>query len=132
MAWGCSNEGYQAWYAAHIPHAAGGSADRGCDNWWKYIVDADARLAPCSAAECSPAYAKDQSCTADDQCASHHCSCQGTRMLCSDVAGRACANANWDRCMVDEECISGVCGCNGGPPPKLCLPSGYPRDCSPP
>jgi len=136
-AWGCTNYGFQAWYAAHLPHRAGGSIERGCNNWWKYIADPDGRLAPCSGTDCSPQYAILQSCTADDQCVSHHCSCQGSgvgsRMLCSDAAGRACPNPTWDPCLVDEDCLSGVCGCNGGPPPKVCLPNElYPRDCTPP
>jgi hypothetical protein len=132
-AWGCSNEGFQAWYAAHIPHAAGGSIERGCNNWWKYIADSDGRLSACSGDGCGPEYAKGQSCASDAQCASRHCSCQGSRMLCTEAAGPACPNPTWDPCTFDEDCLSRVCGCNGGSPPKKCLPDErYPRECTPP
>ncbi len=132
-AWDCSGEGYQAWFASHVPHAAGESAELGCNNWWKYVADPDGHLSPCSGADCSPSYATGRSCVSDAQCASHHCSCQNSRMVCSDAAGAACPNPNWDKCMVDQDCVSGVCGCNNSPPPKLCLPDeNYPRQCLPP
>jgi hypothetical protein len=131
-AWGCSNERFQAWWAAHLPHVAGGSTQRGCDNWWKYIVDPDGRLAPCTGDGCKPEYERGHACVGDQQCATQHCSCQAGHMACTDVAGPACPNPDWDSCMIDADCQSGVCGCNGAAPPKVCLPGGYPRDCAPP
>jgi hypothetical protein len=132
-AWSCSNEGYQAWYEAHFPHFAGGSPDHGCSNWWKYVADLDGRLASCTGDACLPQYGKGRSCTSDDQCGSRHCSCQNSRMVCSDAAGPACPNDNWLPCVVDSDCRSGVCGCNDGPPPKVCLPTpDYPRTCNSP
>jgi hypothetical protein len=132
-AWSCTTEGYQAWYASHFPHFAGGAPDHGCNNWWKYIADPDGRLASCSGDSCLPEYPKGHACTGDDQCATRHCSCQASYMVCSDAPGPACPNINWEACVVDGDCRSGVCGCLGGQPPKVCLPdTSYSRVCGTP
>src|SRR5260221_160777 len=82
--WGWSGDGLQAWYAAHLPHTAGGVLDRDCNTWWKYVADVDGTLRRCTRDACGPAYATGWPCAVDDQCASRHCSCQGSHMLCSE------------------------------------------------
>jgi hypothetical protein len=91
--WGCDGDGYQAWWQLHVPHAAGESSERGCNNWWKYVADIDGRLTPCSGTNCDPSYPVGRSCTSDAQCASHHCTCLSSRRVCTDsadAAGPAC------------------------------------------
>jgi hypothetical protein len=91
-AWGCDGDGFQAWWQLHVPHAAGESTERGCYNWWKYVADNDGRLKPCTGTGCNPSFAQGRSCTSDLQCATRHCSCQSSRMVCTDAAGPACLN----------------------------------------
>jgi len=131
-AWHCSNDGFQTWYAQHIPHAAGRSSGNTCNNWWQYIADYDDRLPTCAGNGCKPGYALGAPCATDSQCASTHCACQGASMKCVAVGGSACPAPSWAPCVVPEDCISGVCGCNDSAPPRVCLPdASYPVSCSP-
>ena len=79
-----------------------------------------------------------EACSADDQCQSSRCGCNGGQQpepvcLPSPDYPKDCPSdpaENWSACAVDDDCLSGWCGCNGGSD-LVCLPTtDYPKDCT--
>ncbi|MDQ3099288.1 MAG: DNRLRE domain-containing protein [bacterium] len=43
-AWGCTQEGYLAWWFKHLPRYAGTAPDGKLNDWWEYIMDPNKAL----------------------------------------------------------------------------------------
>jgi hypothetical protein len=76
-----------------------------------------------------------ESCTADADCATNRCGCNGAaKMVCLPSAAypKTCTppKANWEPCGSDAECATDRCGCNGASA-MVCLPNAdYPKTCN--
>ncbi|HWZ92848.1 MAG TPA: hypothetical protein VNW92_28475 [Polyangiaceae bacterium] len=113
--WGCTLDGYQRWYQAHIPSGSGASAGV-CNDWWTYAVDFEHRLETCSAASCPVHYPAAWPCAGDDDCSSGLC--RGLNQA------TVCVTPNWFSCSLDSDCLSGVCDCaTAGGQNRECLPN---------
>jgi hypothetical protein len=123
--WGCSSDGFQQWFAQHLPRNAGISPNGTCNSWWRYFSDADGRLARCPEAGCGARRGLGLPCVGDEECASGHCVCQAGSprwAACSATPGPACGRPDWTPCQQNADCVSARCGCLDGSGPKICLP----------
>jgi hypothetical protein len=126
--WACTNEGFQYWFARHIPHGDGLAPSGSCVNWWQYIADPKLELEPCCGEDCHPLAQIGQACASDDECASGHCACAG-KAVCVNEAVEPCGHTNWALCATDDDCESKICGCANSNLPQ-CLPVGSRSGCN--